>query len=215
MILSPIGHPFCLPDEKETDGESSHSQCTQSHILQLVDVIKTIHGRGLIHRDLKTGNIFALENDVVLVSDVGSAIPCNTAASFAGTLHYASNSALQAEVTSAAHIWTSSDDLESLVKFSFILFSNATFTTNSSAASLPLLFLQFWTETLPKVWQEATAIAHEADRDLDCYDKLKLSFSSLISPVSSASSVAASPAVSASASASACVFAGAAASPSS
>ena len=91
LILSPIGNPFCLPDEKETDRESSHSQWTQSHILQFVDVIKTIHDHGLIHRDLKSGNIFPLENDGVLVNDVVSDIPCNTAALFGGTLHYATS----------------------------------------------------------------------------------------------------------------------------
>ena len=95
LLLSPIGHLFCTPHEIEKPTSNpyvlQHYPCTLQHILNLVDVVKHIHSRNVIHRDLKIGNIFASSGDChsVFVNDLGSAVILGDSAPFGGTLHFA------------------------------------------------------------------------------------------------------------------------------
>lgn len=188
LLLSPIGHQFCLPNETASNTyQLKHYPGTQFHICCLVDIVKSFHRLGIIHRDLKIGNIFVTKDGHLFVNDVGSAVNLGESAPFAGTLHFASDSALESAISNQDKQWKCSDDLESVIKFSFILFSPAHIYHSLKQCTSPATVLEFWNHALSDAWRKLIGIAQHADFDgtWKAYDDLKTGLCSLITPLAS------------------------------
>jgi serine/threonine protein kinase len=70
IVLQPIAQPFAA---FRCRGEKGQFLC--EHVHKFVDVLWRVHKLGLVHRDVKFGNVFRLDNGDVLLNDWGSA--CN------------------------------------------------------------------------------------------------------------------------------------------
>ena len=152
----------------------------RQHIAEIVDVVKDIHDCGIVHRDLKIGNIFAVPDTVcatellsetsfvqnrVLINDLGCATYLNSPASFAGTLHFASDEALIAATKDTTKVWKRSDDIVSILKFAFIIFNNCSTFSDMKQAISPASVLEFWQNHLPPAWVTVVELAKTVDSD--------------------------------------------------
>ena len=164
--------------------------CRKQHISAIIDIVKDIHDLEVVHRDLKIGNIFAVPDPVcaavassetsfvqnhVLINDLGCATDLNSSASFAGTLHFASDEALIAATKNATKVWKRADDLVSILKFAFILFNNSSTFSEMKQAISPASVLQFWQNHLPAAWVSVVELAKTVDSDssLSSYNAFK------------------------------------------
>ncbi len=77
-------------------------QETQYYMLQITDACKYMHSKGVIHRDLKLGNLFLTKNMEIKVGDLGLAAKVNSTAdrkhTICGTPNYIAPEILDGKV---------------------------------------------------------------------------------------------------------------------
>ncbi len=97
------GYPFVVMELLESRPLPSRDRAVAAFLLQVCTAVRTLHRRGLVHRDIKPGNILARTNGEIVLIDLGllketTAAPGHTGATVtladgravgAGTPHYA------------------------------------------------------------------------------------------------------------------------------
>ena len=70
LLLSPSLHSSCLPLP------SPPLPSPSSYFVQLVDGLEYLHSRGIVHKDIKPGNLLLTSNGTVKITDFGVAEVC-------------------------------------------------------------------------------------------------------------------------------------------
>ena len=68
LLLSPFLHSSCPP--------SPPLPSPSSYFVQLVDGLEYLHSRGIVHKDIKPGNLLLTSNGTVKITDFGVAEVC-------------------------------------------------------------------------------------------------------------------------------------------
>ncbi len=106
------GYPFFTMDLLETPKTIlgagwSHPLAVQVTLLvQILQAIGYLHRHGILHRDLKPGNVLVTRDQQVRVVDFGLAVPRDKADGAAGTLAYMAPEVLNGDpITTATDLW--------------------------------------------------------------------------------------------------------------
>lgn len=165
LAISPIGNKIGLRLPKEA----------RRHLPEVVDTLKAVHSKGIVHRDVRLGNIVLLDGLSFLLIDWGFACGTGHSLTFHGSLLTASKEVLEQCIQDRSSVlfWPG-DDLISFVK-SLYLLSQPTFDwrlrniklarAGGEAASQLTMVLDLWEEELKecKDWGKAISLAGKGE----------------------------------------------------
>lgn len=110
LLLSPVGKKI----------RSSVPQEARVNLALLIDTLRSAHEKGIVHRDVRLGNILVVDSSFLLI-DWGFACKVGERSPFRGSLLTASSRVLDRHKQGRPMVFNPADDLVSVVKFLYLL----------------------------------------------------------------------------------------------
>jgi serine/threonine protein kinase len=144
---------------------SRYKVVDRDSVSQLLDVVKAVHDKGYVHRDIRPPNLLQTIDGVVMLADWGFAAVKDSTAKYVGTLHTASDAVLASIESQRDHRNTASDDLHALIRCIFCLLYPRQVGSLWAIANSDVADIRGFWSVLPKAWLDMATAANVANYD--------------------------------------------------